>query len=133
MAEDEGPFAPIDIDAFRDSVLSHLAYQDMDGLREDADAVMAPVFVEKLIDDIRPGNPWNDVLYLMASTLMEVAPPLREGLEALETKRQLVKRPGVDLADLMVIESGDNGLTLRLRDDGEGGRKRRQGTRRRWR
>jgi len=123
----------LDIDAFRDSVLAHLALDDVDGLRTDADAVMAPIFVEKLIDDIQPGNPWNDVLYLMASKLMEIAPPMRDGLEDLKAKRQFVNRPGADLADLMVIENDGNGLTLRLRDEDDGSGKRRRGIRGRFR
>jgi len=135
VTEDESSFSEmdLDIDVFRNSVLTHLAHKDVDGLRMDADAVMAPIFVEKIIDDIQPGNPWNDVLYLMASKLMEIAPPLRNGLEELEAKRQFVNRPGADLTDLMVVENDDKGLTLRLRDDDGGSRKRRRGIRGRFR
>jgi hypothetical protein len=106
----------MDLDAFRDSVLAHLARQDLDGLRQDSQAVMAPIFVEKFINDIAPGNPWNDVLYLMARKLMEVSADVRYLSTELEAKRPLAGRPDADLEDLMSVEINEQGLSLRLRD-----------------
>lgn len=105
----------LDLDAFRDSVLMHLAGNDAEGLRRDSEAVMAPVFVEKMIDDIAAGNEWSDLLFLMARRLIEVAPELGHLSTELAKKRRLVAQPDAEFADLVVLEEGAEGLALRLR------------------
>ena len=105
---------PIDLDpiAFRNSVLRHLELDDDAGLRLDAAAVMAPIFVEKFIDEIAEDNPWNDVLFLMAKRLMEVSADLRHMSDLLQAKKVCVNHPEAKLKDLVVIEPDG---TLRLR------------------
>lgn len=118
MAKDKDPLNAIDIDvmAFRNSVLMHLARQDLEGLKNDAHAVMAPIFLEQFIEEIGPGNPWNDVLFLMATKLMEASPELRYLSSNLEAKRSFARRLDADLEDLMVVETTGEGFTLRLRE-----------------
>lgn len=105
----------LDLDAFRDSVLMHLAGNDADGLRRDSEAVMAPIFVEKFLDEIATGNEWNDLLFLVARRIIEAGPELGHLSTELAAKRRLVDQPNAEFADLVILEEGTDGVSLRLR------------------
>ena len=54
---------------------------------------MLPFFVEKIIDEIAPGNHWNDVLFLIARRLIEAEPRLGVRTQHLEAKKRFVGNP----------------------------------------
>ena len=105
----------LDLFAFINSVFRHLAAGDDEGLRGDALAVMAPIFCEKLIEDIRLGHAWNGLLFLMVRSLLRVSPDLRYLSGELEAKRAFVAQPDASLDDIVVIERGTTGTIVRLR------------------
>ena len=104
-----------DLDAFRDAVLAALVAEDDAALTRAGQAVMAPIFVEKLIADIRPGEPWNGVLYLMSRRVIGASPELRYLVPSLDAKLPLVDDPSASAVDLLEVTQTENGLTIRLR------------------
>lgn len=104
-----------DLDAFRDAVLGALVAGDDADLRRAGQAVMAPVFVEKMIEEILPGGAWNGVLFLMARRLIEASPELGYLIPSLDAKRALVGNPDAVVTDLLEVGRTDQGLTIRLR------------------
>ena len=82
-------------DEFRDTVLNLIGRDDIDGLRRlcEEQAVMPPLFVEKAIGEIGPGNRMNDLLFLIARRLIEASPDLGGFLGELEAKRGDVPNP----------------------------------------
>ena len=106
MSEPPGALRPEDsnLDAFTNLTLLALSEDDDTRLRQLGQVVMAPIFVEKFIDDIRPGNEWNDVLYLAARRLIELTPELRYLMPSLEDKKAHVKKAGKPFRKLVRVE-----------------------------
>lgn len=81
---------------FRNETLRLIWNNDTDGLRQLCESqIVTPLFfTEKVIEEIRPGNRWNDVLFLMARELIGVAPHVVGHFKsALLSKRHLVSHP----------------------------------------
>lgn len=87
----------MDIDQMRDKVMSYIWYNQMDKLHDlcEDQIIMTPIFFEKLIREIVPGNKWNDVLFLTARKMLEAYPDpvILIYSHSLEEKHSLVKHP----------------------------------------
>jgi tetratricopeptide (TPR) repeat protein len=98
----------MDFDQFRDATLRFIWNNDKKALRQLCESqIVTPLFfTEKVIEEIRPGNEWNDVLFLMARELIGAAPDLVGHLKpALLSKQHLVRHPkgGKELLKPFVI------------------------------
>lgn len=105
----------MDIDAFTNAVLTRLAEGDDEGIRALGDAVMAPLFVERYIDDIGPGNAWNDVLYHAVERLTALNAELAYLRPGLDAKQPFVARPNAPFRELVTIEQHDDGMQIQPR------------------
>lgn len=84
----------MDFGEFRQRV-EHLIWRDdHQGLRQlcQDQPIVAPLFTEKAIGEIAPGNKWNDMLWLMAQRLID-AGDVSYLRTSLEVKRHLVPNP----------------------------------------
>ena len=104
-----------DIDAFTNATLSALAADDDDRLRILSDAVMAPIFLEHLIGEIRPGNGWNDVINCLVGRLIRLNRELGYLQPSLDEKKDLVARPAASFADLVHVEQVGDQTQVRPR------------------
>jgi hypothetical protein len=84
----------MDFDEFRQKVIALIWREDNPGLSFlcENQLILTPIFIEKAIEEISPGNKWNDMLWLMARRLIEAGnwPHLAP---LLEDKRHLVPNP----------------------------------------
>ena len=78
-------------------------------------SVMAPLFVERYIDDIGPGNAWNDVLYHAVERLTALNPELAYLRPGLDAKQPFVARPNAPFRELVTIEQHDDGMQIQPR------------------
>jgi hypothetical protein len=64
--------ATMGVEEFRDTALSLIWKDDEQGLEQlcTSQMITAPLFVEKVIAEIRPGNEWNDLLFLLGRRLI---------------------------------------------------------------
>jgi hypothetical protein len=104
-----------DIDAFTNAAFVSLAAGDEGRLVSLSDAVMAPVFLEHFITEIRPGNQWNDVIYCVVAKLIEANRELGYLRPSLDEKRDLVARPDASFADLVDVEQMGDQTQIRPR------------------
>jgi hypothetical protein len=104
-----------DIDAFTNATLLALTANDDDRLRILSDAVMAPIFLEHLIGEIRPGNRWNDVINCLVGCLIRVNRELGYLQPSLDEKKDLVARPDASFADLVDVEHEGDQAQIRPR------------------
>jgi hypothetical protein len=86
----------MDLDEFRDRINTLIWYENMQGLHDlcEDQFIMTGIVIEKIINEIAPGNSWNDVLFLMGRKMIEVSPGLIGVWETeLQAKRHLVQHP----------------------------------------
>src|ERR1035437_170198 len=80
------------VEAFRNAVVRHIWHDDLEGLRQTCKRqITLSFFLEKVIDEISPGNSWNDMLFLIARWVMEADPSMRYYADLLSEKRPLVR------------------------------------------
>jgi hypothetical protein len=84
----------MNLEDFRGRVMELIWKEDHTGLKQlcHDQIVMTPIFIEKAIEEIQPGNKWNDVLWLMSQRLIK-AGNWPHYLPELEEKRHLVTNP----------------------------------------
>jgi hypothetical protein len=84
----------MDFGTLRDAVISLIWQDNMEGLRQLCEQqIMLPLVLEKIIDEIAPGNRWNDALFLMSRRLIEADPRMADCREQLKKKMPLVSNP----------------------------------------
>jgi len=105
-----------DIDAFTNAALLCLAAEDEDRLVSLSDAVMAPMFLEHFIGEIRPGNEWNDVIYCLVRRFIGVNRELGYLQPSLDEKKHLVAQPDARFQDLVHVEQVGDQTQIRPRD-----------------